>query len=50
MFDDHKQNFETTIGGTPMGSPLLSIIADMVMTDLEENTLDNISFPIMFVR
>jgi len=39
----YKQKF-----GTPMGSPLSPIIADLVMEDLETNALNNISFRLPF--
>jgi len=37
----YKQNF-----GTPMGSPLLPIIADVVMQELETTVLSSVNFPI----
>jgi len=37
----YKQNF-----GTPMGSPLSPIIADIVMQELENTVLSTVSFPI----
>ncbi|XP_018368045.1 PREDICTED: uncharacterized protein LOC108764350 [Trachymyrmex cornetzi] len=44
-FDDqtYKQTF-----GTPMGSPLSPIIADLVMQDLESRVLSTIKFPLLF--
>jgi len=42
----YKQSF-----GTPMGSPLSPIIADLVMCDLEENILNSLNIkPILFYR
>jgi len=39
------------IFGTPMGSPLSPIIADLVMRDLEENVLNSLNIrPIMYYR
>jgi len=39
----YKQNF-----GTPMGSPLSPVIADLVMQDLENEVLETIDFPVAF--
>jgi len=39
----YKQKF-----GTPMGSPLSPIIADLVMQDLEANALDTLGYEIPF--
>ena len=34
--------------GTPMGSPLSPIIADLVLQDLEEKALQSLDFPVLF--
>jgi len=45
IFDNqiYKQNF-----GTPMSSPLSSVIADIVMQDLKSEVLETFDFPILF--
>jgi len=39
----YEQNFET-----PMGSPLSSIVTDLVMCDLEGRTLETLGIPLPF--
>ncbi|XP_018364720.1 PREDICTED: uncharacterized protein LOC108762281 [Trachymyrmex cornetzi] len=46
-FTFDKQIYKQTFG-TPMGSPLSPIIADMVMQDLESRVLSTIEFPVLF--
>lgn len=49
-FFQYNEDFYTQLEGAAMGSPISSVIAQIVMEDLEENVINNLTFDLPFYQ